>query len=152
MIQCLELHTPNAEGTVGSLVGELRSRVPQDGTKKKDYVLEKHFSLQEWWAERMFQGQVRGQKGSNCQVLASGSTGGHMSSVTFSNILLIVSFFYLFFTLPTHTKRTYLVPATKFFPHYSSISWCFVMFWPCTHWSFCWPLLPNFSIWPMLLT
>ena len=33
--QCLELHTPNAGGIVGSLVGELRSQVPQDGTKKK---------------------------------------------------------------------------------------------------------------------
>ena len=119
--------------------------------KKKDYVLEKHLPLQEWWAERMFQGQVRGQEGSNCWVLACGSTGGHMSSMTFGNIPLIVSFFYLFFTLLSHTQITYLVSATSFFPNYSNIFWCFVMLWPCTHWSVCWPLLPNFSMWPMLL-
>ena len=39
--QCLELHTPNAGGIVGSLVGELRSQMPHVAKKTEKEKMQK---------------------------------------------------------------------------------------------------------------
>ena len=72
----------------------------------------KRFPLWEQWAEGTFQGQGRGWCASNCPGLTSGSTVGHIHSVTFPNIdphlygQLVLKIFFFFFDVDHFFKSS----------------------------------------------